>query len=41
MFRHSLNIIWGFYVIPLRYVFKFIGFSSKGRPKMRQFFEFL
>ena len=30
-----------FYVIPLRYVFKLIGFSPKGRPKMRQFFGFL
>ena len=41
MFRDSLNIMWGFYVIPLRYVFKLIGFSPKGRPKMSQFFEFL
>ena len=41
MFHHSLNIISGFCVIPLRYVFKLIGFSQKGRPKMRQFFEFL
>ena len=40
MFRHSLNIILGFYVIPLRYVVKFIGGSPKGRPKMRQFFNF-
>ena len=39
--RHSLNIIWGFYLIPLRCLFKLIGFSPKGRPKMRQFFEFL
>ena len=30
-----------FYVIPLRYVLKLIGFSPKGRPKMRQFFDFL
>ena len=41
MFRHSLNIIGGFYVIPLRYAFKLIGFSLRGRPKMRQFFELL
>ena len=41
MFRHYLNIILGFYVIPLRYVFKLIGFRPKGRPEMRQFFEFL
>ena len=41
MFPHSLNIISVFYVFPLRYVFKFIGFSLKGRPKMCQFFEFL
>ena len=41
MFRHSLNIIYDLYVIPLRYVFKLIGFSPKGRPKMRQLFEFL
>ena len=40
MLSHSLNIILGFYVIPLRYVFK-LGFSPKGRPKMRHFFEFL
>ena len=41
MFHHSLNIIGGFYVIPLCYVFKLVGFSQKGRPKMRQYFEFL
>ena len=41
MFRNSLNIKWGFYVIPLRYVFKLIVFSPKARPKMRLFFEFL
>ena len=41
MFHHSFNIILGFYVILLRYVFKLIGFSPKGRPKMRQFFKFL
>ena len=41
MFRHSFNIILGVYVIPLHYVFKLIGFSMKGRPKMHQFFEFL
>ena len=41
MFRHSFKIICGFYVILLRYVFKLIGFSPKGRPKMCQFFEFL
>ena len=29
-----------FYVIPLRIVFKLKGFSPKGRPKMRQVFEF-
>ena len=40
MLRHSLNIIWGFCVIPLRYVFNLIDFSPKGRPKMRQYFEF-
>ena len=38
MFSHSLNIIWGFYVILLRYVFKLKGFSSKDRPKMHLFF---
>ena len=36
-FEHNMS----FYVIPLRYVFKLIGFSLKGRPKLRQFFEFL
>ena len=41
MFRHSLNIIRGFNVIPLRYIFTIIGFSPKGSPKIRQFFEFL
>ena len=41
MIRHSLNIKRGFYVIPLRYAFKLIGFSPKDRLKMRQFFEFL
>ena len=40
MFRHSLNIILGFYVIPPRFAFNLIGFSPKGRPKMRQYFEF-
>ena len=40
MFPHSLNIICGFYVIRLRYVFKLIGLSPNVRPKMRQFFEF-
>ena len=37
-FEH--NMIF-FYVIPLRYAFKLISFRPKGRPKMRQFFEFL
>ena len=41
MFGHSFNIILGFNVIPLRYVFNLIGFSPKGRPKMCKFFEFL
>ena len=41
MFLHSLNMISGFYVNPLRYVFKSIGFSPKGGPKMCQFFKFL
>ena len=41
MFGYSLNIMRGFYIFPLRYVFKLIGFSPKVRPKMRQFFEFL
>ena len=41
MFRNSFNIICGFYVIPLRYVFKLIGFRPKARPKMRLFFELL
>ena len=40
MFPHSLNIICG-YVFPLHYVFKLIGLSPMGRPKMHQFFEFL
>ena len=40
MFPHSLNIICSFYVIPLHLVFKLMGLSPKGRPKMRQFFEF-
>ena len=31
MFPHSLNIICGFYVIPLHYVFKLIGFESDGQ----------
>ena len=37
MFYHSLNIICASYVIPMRYVFKLIGF----RPKTRQFFKIL
>ena len=41
MFRHSLNTIQGFYVTALRYVFILIAFSLKGKPKMRQFIEFL
>ena len=41
MFYHSLNIILGFYVILLRYVFKLMGYSPNGGPKMHQFFEFL
>ena len=39
MFRHSMNIIRGFYVFPLHYVFNLMGFSPKGRSKMRQFFD--
>ena len=27
--------------MPLRYIFKVIGFSPKARPKIRLFFEFL
>ena len=34
-FEHNMML---FYVIPLLYVLKLIGFSPKGRPKMRQFF---
>ena len=41
MFRYSLNMIYGFNVYPLRYVFKLIGFSPKAKSKMRQFFEFV
>ena len=41
MFRHSLNKIWGFYVNPVRYVFKLIGCCPEDRPKMRPFFEVL
>ena len=41
MLHHSLNIIWGFYVIKLHYAFKLIGLSLKALLKMRQFFEFL
>ena len=39
IFHHCINIIWGFYVIPMRYVFKLRGSRSKDRPKMRQFFR--
>ena len=38
MFHHSLNIMSGFNGISLPYVFKLIGFSPKGMPKMCQFF---
>ena len=41
MFRHSLNIIWVFYVIRMRYVFKLIGFSPKGKPKKAKYFKLL
>ena len=41
MFHHSLNRKCAFNVIPMRYVFKLIGFSPNDRPKMRQFFEIL
>ena len=40
MFPHSLNLILGVYVIPLGSVLVLICFNLKGRPKMRQFFEF-
>ena len=36
-FEHNMC----FDVIPMRYVFKLIGFSPKDRPKMGQFFEIL
>ena len=32
-FEHYMRFLY----IPLHYVFKLIGFSPKGRPKMRQF----
>ena len=37
----SLNIIQGFYVLPLCYVIKLKGFSPKDRPKLRHFFQAL
>ena len=41
MFRYSLNIIRGLYIIRLRYVYKIYRFQSEGlRPKMRLFFHF-
>ena len=40
MFRHSLIIIGGCCAIPLRYVFKLIGFSPKGRHKCVNFSSF-
>ena len=41
MFRHSLNIICVFFWLFRCAVFKLIGFSPKGRLKMRKVFEFL
>ena len=41
VFRHSLNIIWGYLCYSAALLFKLIGFSPKGRPKMHHFFEFL
>ena len=36
-FEHNMR----FLCYSVGFVFKLIGFSPKGRPKMRQFFEFL
>ena len=38
-FEHNMSF-YVCYVILLYYVLKLIRFSPKGRPKMRQFFEF-